>query len=1670
MTDRALNRRKLVDDVFARAARGEVTDGVRARVRGDRLPASHAQQRLCFLESLNGPNATYNVPFVVRLEGALDTAALWAAFDDLAGRHESLRTTFAAEHDDVYQVIADKSQISRDLRDTDGEHAALELLKELAQQPFHLHSGEPLVRTTLVRAGAEVYLLLVNLHHSITDGWSEGILFAEIGDFYTARVQGTVPAPAPLSVQYADYSAWEAEPDTVRLYESQLDHWRKHLAELPEEAGIPTDRPRPQLLSGTGASVPVDVPVDLTEQAGRAHGASLFEASMTALAALIHRYNGEDRVVVGVPVANRPWPEWEPVVGYFANSLAVPVEVSGDLTLDMLLARVRTASAEALSHQNVPFDRVVEALGVRRHPGMNPVFQVMCSVNRMARAPHLPGVETTLVEVGTGTAKFDLELAVSFEAGRVAVALDYADDLFDRASVEQMAADYTCVLDALLTVPGTTVGRVALSRHPDVVVDGRPVELRDRYGNRVPTGVFGRWDGRRGRVTHEGLLEFTDRTSPAADRAAGGGAPATPTEAALAGIWSEVLDRPEIERDGDFFSIGGDSLLATKAVARTRRRWGARLTVRHMLAHRTLRALAEVIDAEIADAEATGTTTPAGEDAARKAPTPPTPVPTAPGSAAPSLSMAQRGIWIVNQLEGHGGYYHMPLAVHLAGPLDPDALAEALTDLVGRHESLRTVFPDDGGAPRQVVRPVAETRVDLPVADTTDLDTDLRAAAAEPFDLRTEIPLRAKVLRLGPQEHVLLVVVHHISCDGLSWAPLCRDLARAYEARRLGRAPGWEPLSVQFADFTRWQQAALGAADDPASRLGQSLAYWREQLAGLPEEVALPRDHTRPAVPQHQVWQTTVDLGPGSYQRVADFARQTHTSVFMVVQAALVALLSRMGAGSDIPLGSPTAGRGDQGFDDLVGCFINTVVLRTDAPGDATFRELLDRVRDTTLAAQQHGDLPFDLLVQEFNPERVPGRNPLFQVMCTLNSGPEPSPELAGLECTPLEVPTAPAPFDLSVELTEDSERGVITGYLTADTQLFEERTARSLAERFARVIVNAIREPDLPLSRMDVLSPGEREHLLDTWSGRPGGAARTLPELFAHAVAENPDAPALEAEGTRLTYAELDQRADSLASELVHRGVGAADVVAFALPRGAALITAVLAISKSGAAFLPLAPDHPDSRIAFTLADAGAALLLTAQEPGAELDVPVLVLDETPLPHRPPVRPRRDPSTPAYVMYTSGSTGRPKGVVVPHRQLANLGEHLREVLHADPGSRVLHQTSTTFDVFVGELLLWIAARGTLVIAPPYPLVGVQLADFMERERVTHAMLTPTALGTMPDRPLPDLKGLQVAGEVLPAALARRWTNGRTVVNGYGPTEATVLASTSTLSAEGTPTIGRPVPGMRCYVFDDALAPVPAGVPGELYLAGDGLADGYLGRPVLTAERFLPCPHGSPGERMYRTGDIVRWTADGELEFLGRDDDQVKIRGMRVELGEIEAVLREHSAVEGAAVVVDGAGTPDTRLVAYVCPAAPPDLLARAARTLPRSLVPSVVVALDALPMLPTGKTDRAALPAPPEAGLTADRTEPRTRTERELRKIWQGLFDGRQVGVKDNFFALGGHSLTAIQMLGDIRGSLGVQVPLSRCFTHPTIAELAAYLDGLADSAQDADQTPVVRRRRGSR
>ncbi|WP_228772068.1 non-ribosomal peptide synthetase, partial [Actinokineospora iranica] len=1122
-----------------------------------------------------------------------------------------------------------------------------------------------------------------------------------------------------------------------------------------------------------------------------------------------------------------------------------------------------------------------------------------------------------------------------------------------------------------------------------------------------------------------------DRASlPAPDVQTSGRAPRTPREEILCGLFAEVLGGPGVGIDDSFFDLGGHSLLATRLVSRVRSVLGVETPIRALFETPTVAGLASTLD-NAGQARAAVT-------AAQR----PERVP---------LSFAQQRLWFLQRFEGAGTTYNQPVALRLVGDLDADALEQALGDLVARHESLRTVFGEDAGGPHQVVLDSARPVMERVATTERDLDAALKAAAAHPFALDTEIPLRAWLFETGPTEHALLLLTHHIAGDGWSRTPMARDLATAYTARHAGRAPDWAPLPVQYADYALWQRSALGAEGDADSPLARQLAYWTEKLADLPEELDLPFDRPRPAMASYRGGRVRFTVPAEVHAGLAALARERNATLFMVVQAALGLLLSRLGAGTDIPIGTPIAGRTDDALDGLIGVFLNTLVLRTDVSGDPTLAEVVDRVRETDLAAYAHQDVPFERLVEVLNPTRSTARHPLFQVLLSIDNI-DHHGAVAGLAALPgltaslLETDSGVAKFDLAFGLTEtrdaDGAATGLSGMVEYATDLLDESSAQAIADRFARVLAQAAAGAPI-----DVRTPAEHASLI------ADDAATDLPDasvadLITRQAAATPDAVAVIAGRGSLTYSEVDTRANRLAGLLAARGAGPERLIGVALPRGVDLVVGLVAILKSGAGYLPLDTDYPADRLAYMLDDAQPLLVLTTADlrdtlPPCET-LETGDLDGDPIPVRPSL-----PSSPAYVIYTSGSTGRPKGVVVPGAALTNFAVSMRDRLALGERDRLLAVTTVGFDIHGLELFVPLLSGAAVVVADRDEVRDpAAVAALVRAHDVSVIQATPSWWRAVVAEEAEALRGVRalVGGEALPADLARSLaTVAVSVTNLYGPTETTIWSTASEVDDE--PTIGGPIANTRVYVLDAALRLVPPGVTGELYIAGAGVTRGYLNRPGLTAERFVADPF--TGGRMYRTGDLVRRLPDGELVYLRRADDQVKLRGHRVELGEIRAALLDLPRVADAVVVVRA-----DRLVAYVV-GETGGLRAALAQRLPDYMVPSVFVALAALPLTPNGKIDRKALPEPE---IRAEGRAPRTPREEILCGLFAEVLGVVRVGIDDSFFDLGGHSLLATRLVSRVRSVLGVELAIRQLFVSPTVAGLSAALDGAG-----AARGPVV-------
>ncbi|RDI64981.1 non-ribosomal peptide synthase protein (TIGR01720 family)/amino acid adenylation domain-containing protein/thioester reductase-like protein [Nocardia pseudobrasiliensis] len=1109
-------------------------------------------------------------------------------------------------------------------------------------------------------------------------------------------------------------------------------------------------------------------------------------------------------------------------------------------------------------------------------------------------------------------------------------------------------------------------------------------------------------------------------------------APRTERERTVAELFAEVLGVERVGLDDSFFDLGGHSLLANRLVGRLRAVLGVELGVRAVFDNPTVAGLQREV---------------AGAKAARAA------LVQRPRPERLPLSFAQNRLWFLYRMEGPSPTYNIPAVLRLSGALDTAALAAALDDVVARHESLRTVFHEDDGVAYQRVLPLADADCGLTVVGVDHRYT-VADAVRHAFRLESEIPLRAWLFHSDPDlavdadESVLVLVMHHIAADGWSMGVLLRDLSIAYAARCTGRSPGWAALPVQYADYALWQREILGLESDPDSPIARQSAYWERQLAGAPERITLPVDRSYPQQASHAGDLLEFDWPRELSVRLRSFARACDASVFMVLDAALAVLLSNVGAGPDILVGSPTAGRTDEALDDLIGFFVNTLVLRTDVSGDPTFRELVGRVRERSSNAYAHQDVPFERLVEVLNPTRSMAHHPVFQVLFGWNEFGADQLTMPGLRVTQELVGTGRARMDLVFSLGDrrgdDGAESGIGGVVEFRTDVFDRGTVESLVSRWQLLLEAMIAEPDRRVGTIEAVDEAERELLL-RWGdgGRTPEAGVTVLELFDRQVERTPDAVAVVFGDTSLSYRQLDTRANRLAHWLIGRGVRRGQRVALLLPRSSNLLVAMLAVSKAGAAYVPLDPDHPVERIEFVLDDSDAALVI-----GEE----VLAQDLSRLPASAPVVSGRSKADVAYVIYTSGSTGKPKGVAIPHVALGNLLVALGEQFPMDDRDRLLAVTTIAFDIAALEMFLPLLAGAAVVIAPrdavlrPAELLGV-----IARQRITIMQATPALWQAMIAHDAEGLRGLRmlVGGEALPAALAEDMLRvSRDLTNMYGPTETTIWSATAVLSSgAGTPPIGRPIANTRMYVLNERLQLAPPGVTGELYIAGSGTAHGYPGRAGLTATRFVADPF-TADSRLYRTGDQVKWRPDGTLEYLGRSDFQVKVRGFRIELGEIESALAEHHSARRAVAAVRDAGN-GPQLVGYVegSGADPAVLRSHLSSRLPDYMVPAVIVVVDEFPLTANGKVDRQALPEPEFAGGGAFRT-PVSATQSAIAEAFAEVLGIGPVGLDDDFFALGGHSLLMLTVLERINAALGIDLAMSTLFDNSRVEDLAAWIE----------------------
>ncbi len=1136
-------------------------------------------------------------------------------------------------------------------------------------------------------------------------------------------------------------------------------------------------------------------------------------------------------------------------------------------------------------------------------------------------------------------------------------------------------------------------------------------------------------------------------------------APRNGIEEMLVQIWTEILKIEQVGIYDNFFEIGGHSLLATQLVSRIRSLFKIELPLRSLFGAATVAELAHLIG-QLQQQNLTLTVPPI--------------LPRTKDTELP-LSFAQQRLWFLDQLQPNSALYNIPMVLHFRGNLNQKALEQSLREICDRHEVLRTNFVTIDGQPTQIIQTTRETisvvyLQDLPIHEQEEKTQQLKQKqATQPFNLAKESLIRITLVVLSETEHLLLVCMHHIISDGWSIEVFIHELTSLYNAYTQNHPANLAPLPIQYADFAVWQKQWL-----QGDVLQSQLNYWQNQLTAAPPLLSLPTDHPRPAVQSFVGTQQEFSLSPKLSQALNELSRQQGVTLFMTLLAAFDALLYRYTGSSDILVGTPIANRNRGEIEGLIGFFVNTLVMRTDLSDNPSFSQLLTRVREVTMDAYAHQDLPFEMLVEALQPERDLSHTPLFQVAFVLQNTPKSEIAMTGLTVTDLPPENTTAKFDLTLAMvnTDDGLKGV----WEYNTDLFESSTIERLSGHFLNLLGGIAANPQARISQLPLLTESETNQLLIEWNNTQVDYPeyKCIHQLFEEQVKRTPDAVAVVCSQQQLTYNELNCRANQLAHYLRKLGVKADTLVGISLERSLDMIVGLLGILKAGGAYLPLDPDYPSERLQFAIADAQLSLLVTQEgliDKLPEHQARLILLDrfteEINQNSQDNLTGVVTANNLANLIYTSGSTGKPKGVMVEHRGLFNLATAQIKTFNLQSNSRLLQFASLNFDASIWEIIMAIGAGATLyldtkdALMPGLPLMG-RLKDY----GITHITLPPSALAALPLEEIPELQTIIVGGEACSEELIKQWATGRNFFNAYGPTETSVCATVEKWTdATEKITIGRPIANTQIYILDSHLQPVPIGVPGELHIGGMGLARGYLNRPELTQEKFIPNPFekdevipptplnkgGNEPSKLYKTGDLARYLPDGKIEYLGRIDNQVKLRGFRIELGEIEALLNQNEAVQSSCVIVREDNLGDKRLVAYVVPQPEINLTINEIRQflrakLPDYMVPTAFVLLDAFPLTPNGKIDRRALPVP-DLQSQGEYIAPRNPIEEKMAQIWGEVLKLKRVSIEDNFFELGGHSLLATQVISRLQETFEIVVPLRYLFESPTIAQLSAVI-----------------------
>jgi len=1568
-------------------------------------PMSASQQSLWFIHMQAPHSVAYHVTFFARVRGPLDLAALQQATQAVVDRHPALRTVYPVLDGVPCQrvhglVTCEVHAVALPAASEEQLRAAVQADSE---RTFDLEHG-PLIRVSVHSTSAEDHVLSLVLHHIAADGWSLMLLVEELTKLYTEAVT-SVPAQLPRpEVTYSDYVNWQRELLEGAEGQRQWAYWEKKLAAPRERLELPLDRPRTARNRRRGAAIQLVVPPETTRQLraiATQEGTTFFVVALATFHAFLHRLTGTRDVIVGVPAFARSREEFMRVVGDFVNSLALRGAVDPQQSFQQLVNQLRTTVNEALAAQDAPFPMLVQRLAPERDFNRSPLFDVFFN---LLRFDHFRELE----RLRSGDALSEPVTAGALTLLPYSLALD--GNQFDLTMyLAERSDDLVCLLNY----------------DPDLFDEATVQRFGEAY--------------------HALVTAVASDPSLRIEQLPGGA-----RESATA-----ILAR--LRRADIRLRLEGDALKVNAP------KGAMNAEIKELIgAHRD-----ELVAALRAErSELPGEPTYAVKKIARQGALP--------------VSSAQRRLWFLDRMARGRRDYNIASTTRVRGPLRADVLQRAIDELTKRHESLRTILVEHDGAPEARIVPWSPTWARLEQWDLSDLGPEAAEASASerlaerlraPFELATGPLARYVLVRLEPEHYVLGVFIHHIISDGWSILIMGRELLSLYESLRANALPALPELSLQYVDYAAWEHERL-----LSGRLGASLAYWKKQLAGAPALLELPTDRPRPAAPTFRGGRIHTTFDASLIEAVQQLGRKHEATLFMTLMSAFQVLLHRYSGQEDVVVGSPVANRDVPAFENILGCFVNNLAFRSQLGPETSFVALLKEFKQTTFSALEHRELPFDVLVDAVRQERSTHHAPIFQVLFALQTyiTDVPAPQGLRIDPKPIYLDIDASRFDLAIEMAQ--VKGVYHVMYEYASDLFDRETVLRMHGHFELLLRGLVADPHAAIARVPMLPPDEQRYLLDTWNDTAleHDRARTLHQLLESSAARTPDRPAVTAGEATLTFRALDERANRLAHLLIARGVKPGSLVAVCVDRTADMPLALAAVLKTGAAYVPLDPTHPPDRLQYTLEDAQVSCVITLRRFAPLLvgEAPLLALDESEpelaaLPTSAPAVAVR-PEDRAYVIYTSGSTGRPKGVQVEHRNVVSFLEAMRRAPGFTADDRLLSVTTLSFDIAGLELWLPLFVGGHVTIASRTDVLdGERLIAMLQEHAITVLQATPATFRLMLDSGFRGRAGLKVlcGGEAMPRdlALALHERVGE-LWNVYGPTETTIWSTVCKIEDPSGPiTVGGPIQNTRIYVLDSAGQPAPLGVPGELCIGGEGVARGYLNRPELNAEKFVSIrlPDGR-SERIYRTGDMARVRGDGRLEFLGRRDHQVKVRGYRIELGEIETVLATHPGVKQCVVSVREDSPGDQRLVAYVVASDRESVLdTEAMRStlrakLPEYMIPNLFVDLAALPLTPNGKIDRKALPAPqasatPKPDNHADVLL--TPIQQRVVNSWREVLKVERIGLYDNFFDVGGHSLLLTKLQASLKREFDRELTLVELFQWTTVAAQAERFTASAPS-----------------